>query len=659
MDTSLSVRRFSRRVVSVAAAGALSLAAVSVTSSPSEAAVSSQKVTVGVSTVGQAFTSAPVRADFTVANPSTNTGSVAAFTIVVPPGVTRVAPAGVTGPGNWRQAVLPCGAITGCSALVLVYASLPFSTSVLKPGKSLTTSIIFTTGASPSTLSFPFIGVGYGLFTASSTPTINVISGDAADFLITSTTSLVTAGDSGSFVLATRNAGGNTVPFAGGNVTFTLGTEDAGATLGYNGSTYSFTGAPSQVTVNLPSSGSSLGTYPFAVKFTAAGPTSVTATLASNLQVHGSYALTVVPGAPSKVNLLSVTDQGTGAGVSSPTTLNPPPNGPLFVGQPIVVQFTVQDAYGNGVATSSGVTVTTTGVGVFTPLSSTASTGNDIASVTGTYNKSAAAVSFGVSVASVVSPSTTLTDAVVVGTGTGLFVPGVPGVLTSTNFAPPVAGEGQCSFATITVVCASANLPAGANGAVTLALEQCPATLQFCLDNTNNTVANLSTGPNGFKAANGAPLYDAANPVTFLYGCSVTECPHKVNGVNDDLLSNGVYFVYNEWEESVEDYNAYPLRISYPATPLTYDLVPACQIGTLNGNVTVTSISQGTPLPSVTNLVALRAYQAQAPIAVPLSKACVDVTNILRNTTSTDPAVRGQVVFPIYFFDDPKIIVGR
>lgn len=655
MDTSLSVRRFSRRVVSVAAAGALSLAAVTVTSSPSEAAVSSQKVTVGVSTVGQAFTSAPVRADFTVANPTTNSGSVAAFTIVVPPGVTRVAPAGVTGPGNWRQAVLPCGAITSCSALVLVYASLPFSTSVLKPGKSLTTSVLFTTGATPSTLSFPFIGVGYGLFTASSTPTINVISGDAADFVITSTTPLVTAGDSGSFVLATQNTGNLNVPFAGGDVTFALGTEDAAASLVYNGVTYPFTGTPSKVTVNLPTSGSAVGTYPFDVKFTAAGPTAVTATLASNIQVDGSYALTVVPAAPTKVNLLSVTDLGTGAGVSGPT-----PTGPLFVGQPIVVQFTVQDAYGNGVATSSGVTVTTTGAGVFTPLSSTASTGNDIASVTGTYSKSDSAVSFGVSVASVPSPSTTLTDAVVVGTGTGLFVPGVAGALTSTNFTPPVGGQGQCNFVTIDVVCASASLPAGANGAVTLALEQCPTSLPFCLDNTNNTVANLSTGVNGFKDANGGNLYGPVNPVTFLYGCSVTECPHGVrnsNGVvvNDDVYE-GSYNLYNSWEESVEDYNAYPLRISYPAAPTTYDIVPACQIGTLNGNVTVTSISQGTPLPSVTNLVALRDYQGS--VQAPLSKACVDVTKILRNL-STDPAVRGQVVFPIYFFDDPKIIVGR
>jgi hypothetical protein len=253
---------------------------------------------------------------------------------------------------------------------------------------------------------------------------------------------------------------------------------------------------------------------------------------------------------------------------------------------------------------------------------------------------------------SIPTPSTSLTDDVVVGKGSGLFVPGTAGILTSTNYVPPVGGQGQCSFVTIDVVCASADLPAGANGAVTLSLEPCPATLSFCLDNTNNTVANLQSD---LKAGiDGPPLYGPSNPVTFLYGCSVTECPHKVNGVNDDIR-NGVYNVYNDWEESVEDYVAYPLRIQY-AGSTAYDLVPACQIGTTFNGQTVTTLSQRTALPSVTNLVALQAYQLQ--LGLPVSKACVDVTNILRNT-SLDPAVRGQVVFPIYFYDDPKIIVGR
>ncbi|MFI5101681.1 MAG: hypothetical protein ACHQE5_14395, partial [Actinomycetes bacterium] len=167
-------RTASRRLLSVFAIASTAAAGLAAAASPSSA-LTPQSVSFSVSTGGPAYTSTPIKADFKLSNPSGNTGSVVAFTIVVPPGVGKVQGAGVTGPGNWRELVLPCGSTPRCSSQVLVFATLPLSTSVLTRGNFLIASIAFTTPSSPTSLPFKMIGIGGGsglvIFTTTDVPT--------------------------------------------------------------------------------------------------------------------------------------------------------------------------------------------------------------------------------------------------------------------------------------------------------------------------------------------------------------------------------------------------------------------------------------------------------------------------------------------------------
>ena len=85
-----------RRLIAVAAAAGLAVVGLAATSAPSSGAVL-QKVGISISSPTTVFTSTLTTTKFTVTNPSTNSGSVALFTIVVPPGVGKVSPAGVVG----------------------------------------------------------------------------------------------------------------------------------------------------------------------------------------------------------------------------------------------------------------------------------------------------------------------------------------------------------------------------------------------------------------------------------------------------------------------------------------------------------------------------------------------------------------------------------
>jgi hypothetical protein len=91
------------------------------------------------------------------------------FTIVIPKGVNALA-RGSASPG-WTEAILPCGLTPRCSVLLL--ASATKASAYLAPGASGTVSVRFTPTAT-GTLAFPLIGIGNGLFTATSTPTISV-----------------------------------------------------------------------------------------------------------------------------------------------------------------------------------------------------------------------------------------------------------------------------------------------------------------------------------------------------------------------------------------------------------------------------------------------------------------------------------------------------
>ena len=168
--------RIRRHLVVALGVLGLTVGALAAVAAPSEAATAPQLVGFSVAP-SFALASTPVTATFTVSNPATNTGSVVAFTIVVPAGVPQPVTAGsVTPPaGSWGELVLSCGSQTSCSSLVLVYARYPFTTSSLKPGSSLTASLGFQAPSTSTVLAFRMIGIGgSGLFATTDKPTITI-----------------------------------------------------------------------------------------------------------------------------------------------------------------------------------------------------------------------------------------------------------------------------------------------------------------------------------------------------------------------------------------------------------------------------------------------------------------------------------------------------
>ncbi len=114
----------------------------------------------------------------------------------VSPASPSVAPAARPAASGARR-YCPAAPAANCSKILLVYpASFPLSKSFLHPGQSMVASILFTTGNKAGNLPFSFIGIGNGVFTANSTPTITVVNGDAADYLVTGDAT-VTAGAAG------------------------------------------------------------------------------------------------------------------------------------------------------------------------------------------------------------------------------------------------------------------------------------------------------------------------------------------------------------------------------------------------------------------------------------------------------------------------------
>lgn len=170
-----------RRLVAAVATSGLVLAGLLV-AAPTASAGLRQPVdvstTVNYGATTNAYAGTATAVSFTVTNRSTTNAPLAEFTIVVPKGVAPVTADGVTVPqghGPWKEVVAPCLLVRNCSALVLVYATLPLSSSVIRPGESVTANISFTAPSSPTTLVFPLIGIGGGLFTTSSNPTVTVV----------------------------------------------------------------------------------------------------------------------------------------------------------------------------------------------------------------------------------------------------------------------------------------------------------------------------------------------------------------------------------------------------------------------------------------------------------------------------------------------------
>jgi hypothetical protein len=500
-----------RRIVATLAATALAaIGLAAATQSSAQGATRVQNVNVTVTTgSGPVYTNTPVRADFTLANPATNTGNVDVFSIVVPAGVTGVTVGGASGGPTgsvWREALLPCGSRSNCTKILIVYpASFPLSKSFLRPGQSMVASILFTTGSKPGTLQFPFIGIGNGLFTATSTPTITVVSGDAADYAVTGDAT-VTAGAAGSYAFHAQNVNNEDVPFGGGDVTFTLGVSDDIVTplskpkLTYNGMDYGFS-APDGThqfpwtVVHFDSSGSDLGIYSFTLTLNKAGANSLTAGATGKVSIP--QAITVNAGGAATVALTGISDAGG--------------NPDLSAGKNFKASFTLADQFGNPALLTPG-TVVFSGLGSTTPPTSL--TVNSITGPTyGANNVTAGVINASWSSAdpSVIfratlgSSTSTITKPVVPAETTALISPTGGSVGTGAGCDPTVSTCGTATFPSSTTNTAPFTVSVGVN---------------FCVVGDPCT-----TGKAQILAVTGAFQFSPSNPASATSSCSASDCP--------------------------------------------------------------------------------------------------------------------------------------
>ncbi len=627
MSTTTRHRAAARRAVAALATVSLAAIGLAAVTAPTDAATL-QSVRFSVSTGGPAYTSTPIRADFTIANPAANSRSLAAFTIVVPPGVGRVSGAGVSGPGNWRESVVPCGSVTSCSSLVLVYASLPLSSSLLRPGRSMTASISFTTPSAPRSIAFQLVGIGGGVFTTPDTPTINVIAGDAANFVLTSSSlvspaNVAVAGEAQSFTLQAQNVENVNVPYGPATVRVALGADDTKASLLY-GANPPVLFAPT-VDVALPYSAT--GSYGFSIVFrTAAAPSSVKVTNPSKPVVPGLLSpVTVAAAAPVRITFDTVGDISTGA--LDPALPNPARN------QPFASTFFLFDAFDN-YATATNVALTTTAGGVLGVDGSkyVAPTGVAPGSITATYDTVTPSLPLALTLPGGVAPNDVASFSTPVdGAGvSAIFVPNSPGTLTDLN----------CLLATTDPVCTNVALDQGANGAVQLVQQPCAGidTVNGVCGKADNANAPVIT----YVKGDFGNLYNPGAPASVRITCIRTLCPH----ISDDA------FTYNAWEESAEDYLTYPIFALPSDVPLTpssaWSTVLPCQT-TSNGSPA--TITEWNRLDSATTIPAGQQF-------------CVDVATITRNTDGTGTNGRtgflpgphyGDLSFSVYFLTDPRL----
>ena len=549
----------SRRMFAVVATSSLAVAGLAAAAAPSSAANPVvQSVRFSVSTGGPAYTSTAIKADFTLTNPSTNTGSVAAFTIEVPAGVGRVTGAGVTGPGNWREAPpISCGRLPKCSSLVVVYASLPLSTSVLKPGKSLTASIAFTTPSAPTSLPFHMIGIGNGIFTTPDVPTITVVSGDPAGFVLTDPAlaaatppNSTQAGQTQTFTLQAQNKDGANVPYGPASVNVQLGADDSQATLQLgNGPATSFTGSPSVVgPLSLPFSAT--GTYQLAITFrTAAAPTSVTVTDVAKPTVKGMLSgFSVLAGPPQSIGLDSIRDAS-----QTPPLPNP------AKGQPFAASFHLADQFGNPTTLQgSSVVLNAPGpgsLGAQTVVDSDpAADPPTLGTVTTTYSQAVPPISFTLTLGSPQIAGSNAISSPVDGSGASTSLsPGTSGVLTP-----------SCSLGSDDSVCSTASFPNGANGQVVVVQQLCqPGDRSICASNPGAPVLTLVQGD--FTG-----LYSNWAPAKVTLTCPVARCPDR-----DD----GDFETDHSAEEVAEAIAQYPGWAQSSAPPLEGGSQPWVQLG--------------------------------------------------------------------------------
>lgn len=497
----------SRQFVTKLAIGVVSLAVVALPwAAPSAAqARGLQPVTVVTSVDGvvgaAAVTGSPTTVSFAVTNASSSS-SLGAFSVVIPSGVSDLRSAGVVGPGRWSQVLLPCRGTARCSAILLVSAGFPLRSSLLRPGGTVTTSVSFTAPAAPTTLSFPLIGIGGGLFTVSGpTPSVSVEDAGPTAFEVT-VPATVAAGAPVSAHVQALGSTGDSVPYAGGQVDVVLGSSDPAATA--DGTPI---GADGSATVTVPASATGAFTVP--LSFTVAQSQHLTLTDGA---VSGGAAFTVTAGAPARLQVTGLAD------VSSDPPLPTPASG-----QPFVVRVDVLDAYGN-LATTPDIPVSLSALGGTGTLSApTVTSSGGSAVVTATYSVAQADLQLQAGSPGL-APDVTSTGVVTAGVSTTL-TPGVPATL--------VAGT------------ATATLGNGGVGDAFLTTEPC-ATSGSDACGGSRTLVSLD---GVFTHPSLGELYSFTSPAKVGWSCPVERCPHV------DVYSG-------DRRDQVEDFVAYPVEVS-------------------------------------------------------------------------------------------------
>ena len=568
---------------------------------PAASALTTQPVTVVTSVDGvpggSARPGAVTTATFAVTNGSTTGASLGAFSIVVPRGVTSVRAGTVSGPGAWRETVLPCGRTASCSAIVLVSATLPLNRSLLRPGATVAASLTFTAPTAPGSYRFPFLGIGGGLFTvAGPTPSITVAD-DVAVALRVTVPSPVSAGTATDVTVTSRNAGGQAVPFAGGPVTVGLGAQDAGATVMGD----AFAGAPT-VVVDVPASSS--GVFTLSTRFTLATASQTVQVTTGSIQ-GTSDAFAVDGGAPAALQITAVGDTSSDPALPTPAA-----------GQSFAVGFTVLDQFGNR-ATHPDVLVTLVatdpaGGGVLTAPAVTSSGGTG--TVSATYSVAQLGLQLEVGSAGLTS-GTASTDVVSAGAST-LLTPGTP--------------------ATLTAGTASAGLPNGGFGATFLTTAPCTA--PQCHQGTEISLSGTFTDPDG-----GGELYSDAHPASVAWTCGAADCPHR-DAAGESWRTDYQHNLFSRYagaeREVYEDFVDYPIEVSllvggeyqpFAKAPSCVDMFDPSKIGRTG----------------VLDSVAAKA-----------AGFCVDVYAITRSATASSGQCQsyfGDLTLPVLFVEDPKM----
>ncbi|HEY7856994.1 MAG TPA: hypothetical protein VIC82_00715 [Candidatus Nanopelagicales bacterium] len=551
---------------------------------------------------GQAYTSTTTQVSFTITNRSTSNAALAAFSLVVPPGVGKVTPSGVTSSrGVWRESVAACGFVPNCSSLLLVYTTLPLSASVVYSGQSVTSTISFTAPSSPTRLTFKLIGIGGGVFMTSDAPTVTVVPAHPAAFTV-SAPSGAQAGTPTTVTVTAVDSSSTAIPYAGGPVLVSLGTADSLANIGSR----SFSGG-SPVSLTLPPSTTGSYTLP-ATFFKAVGAQSVTVTEDAATPATGtSPTFAVAPGPATQIVFDSITDDST------------PPLPSPAMNKSFHAAFHLLDAYGN-VAPSPGLVTLSAPAGFSlssTPVTAASGTG----SIAGTFTAGTIGpVVLTLTADGVPTPATISTTLLAAG--------------ASASLTPNIA-------ASLTAGGASSDLVQGANGDVTLTAGACTTSVASCLSGVQVELDG------NFKGADGQPLYSDAAPAQVSWTCA-TACPHQdetrgnylwnYNCLWSSCMGHGSLFGEREVEEDFNDFPVY-VSINKDGADTPFAVAPRC-----------------VPLPAWNASPSQRAalLHETGTIVNPVAQTagfCVDVNAITR----ADNSYTGALTIPVLFVEDMKM----